>query len=145
MVLKSCKKEAKLYFESVFCSRVAKSRKSDPPELRQVGSRLGAVAFFTFSLCLQKGIKKAPKSSQNGCPGLSKGPQSRQNDPQSHHNGSPTCRSRHFGLQNGTQSHQKEHFLIQRVALKAILRPSWPQAPPRDLQMITFSMILVTF
>ena len=51
----------------------------------------------------------------------------------------------HFGLQNGAQSHQKEYFLIQRVALKAILRPSWPQPPPRDLQRVTFWMISMTF
>ena len=104
-VSKSEKKVSKVHFYSGLGSSVKKGLKSDPPDLRQVGSRLGAVAFFTFSLCLQKGIKKAPKSSQNGCPGLSKGPQSRQNDPQSHHNGSPMCRSRHFGFQNGAQSH----------------------------------------
>ena len=34
-----------------------------------MGSRLGAVAFSTFSLWLEKGIKKADKSSQNGYPG----------------------------------------------------------------------------
>ena len=34
-----------------------------------MGSRLGAVAFSTFSLWLEKGIKKVDKSSQNGYPG----------------------------------------------------------------------------
>ena len=46
-----------------------KAQKSDPPDLRQVGSRLSALAFSTFSLWLEKGIKKADKSSQNGYPG----------------------------------------------------------------------------
>ena len=34
-----------------------------------MGSRLGAVAFSTFSLWLEKGIKKVDKSYQNGYPG----------------------------------------------------------------------------
>ena len=46
-----------------------KGSKSEPPDLRQVGSRLGAVAFSTFSLWLEKVIKKVHKSSQNGYPG----------------------------------------------------------------------------
>ena len=50
-------------------SGAKKHRKSDPPDLRKVGSRLGAVAFSTFSLWLEKGIKKADKSFQNGYPG----------------------------------------------------------------------------
>ena len=53
-------------------SGAKKHRKSDPPDLRKVGSRLGAVAFFTFSLLLQKVTKKVPKSSPNGGPRLSK-------------------------------------------------------------------------
>ena len=56
---------------SVFWSRVEKARKSDPPDHRKVGSRLGAVAFPLF----RSGLKRHQKDRQK----LSKwvpGPQS---------------------------------------------------------------------
>ena len=45
-----------------------KTRKNDTPDLCQVGSRLGAVAFSTFSLWLEKVIKKEHKTPNNGYP-----------------------------------------------------------------------------
>ena len=51
-----------------------KAQKSDPPDLRQVGSRLGAVAFFTFSLCLQRAPKRCPKALKIDARGYQKPP-----------------------------------------------------------------------
>ena len=68
-IIKNKENEIAIYFANAFWSRVEKSRKSDPPGLRQVGSRLSAVAFFTFLLSLEKVTKKCQKNTQNCYPG----------------------------------------------------------------------------
>ena len=51
-----------------------KDRKSDPPDLRQVGSRLVAVAFFTFSPGFERAPKRYPKALKIDARGYQKPP-----------------------------------------------------------------------
>ena len=62
---KNRENEIAIYFANAFWSRLEKSRNSDPSDLRQVCSRLSAVAFFTFLLSPEKVTNKCHKNTQN--------------------------------------------------------------------------------